>query len=83
MWKHGIVVVVSAGNDGTDASRLTNPATDPFVLAVGASDTNGSADANDDSVADFSSRGDLTRRPDVVVARTLDRQPPCAGLAGR
>src|SRR4029077_4149400 len=66
-WKHGIVVVVSAGNDGSDSARLTDPATDPFVLAVGASDTNGTPDANDNSVADFSSRGDLTRRPDVVA----------------
>ena len=37
------------------------------MLAVGASDTNGTPDANDDTVADFSSRGDLTRRPDVVA----------------
>jgi serine protease AprX len=66
-WKNGIVVVVSAGNDGTDATRLTNPATDPFVLAVGASNTNGTANADDDTVADFSSRGDTTRRPDVVA----------------
>ena len=37
-WRHGIVVVVSAGNEGTGAGRLTDPAMDPYVLAVGASD---------------------------------------------
>jgi serine protease AprX len=36
-WRAGIVVVVAAGNDGWLTSRLTNPAQDPFVLAVGSS----------------------------------------------
>ena len=36
-WRAGIVVVVAAGNDGWSTSRLTNPAQDPFVLAVGSS----------------------------------------------
>ena len=36
-WRAGIVVVVAAGNDGWATSRLTNPAQDPFVLAVGSS----------------------------------------------
>jgi serine protease AprX len=66
-WKNGIVVVVSAGNDGTERPLLANPAVDPFVLAVGATNTNGTADAGDDTVADFSSRGNLVRRPDVLA----------------
>jgi serine protease AprX len=38
-WKHGLVVVTSAGNSGTDTGSLTDPAIDPFVLAVGAADS--------------------------------------------
>ena len=49
------------------APRLNNPAYDPYVLAVGASDTNGTVAASDDLVPDFSSRGDATRRVDLVA----------------
>jgi len=34
-WKHGIVVVVSAGNDGRSLKTLGAPATNPYVIAVG------------------------------------------------
>jgi len=37
-WRKGIVVVVSAGNDGTGTGKLLNPAQDPYVLSVGAED---------------------------------------------
>ena len=43
------------------------PAADPFVLAVGGADTKGTADLSDDEVADWSSRGDGTRNPDVIA----------------
>jgi subtilisin family serine protease len=66
-WKHGIVVVVSAGNAGYGSPQLNNPATDPFVIAVGASDTNRTTGQSDDFIADFSSRGDITRRPDLLA----------------
>jgi serine protease AprX len=66
-WRHGIVVVVSAGNDGYGTPRLNNPAYDPYILAVGASDTNGSSGQADDFIADFSSRGDIKRRPDLLA----------------
>ena len=66
-WRNGIVVVVSAGNDGYGSSSLNNPAYDPFILAVGASDTNGTPGKSDDFIADFSSRGDRKRRPDVLA----------------
>ena len=42
---------------------MNDPATDPFVIAVGASDTNGTPNPDDDFIADFSSRGELGRRP--------------------
>ena len=35
-WKAGIVVVVSAGNEGEKSRGLTSPGYDPFVLTVGA-----------------------------------------------
>ena len=65
-WHQGIVAVVSAGNEGANA-RLRNPAYDPYVLAVGAADLNGTADVSDDTVADFSSWGTADRRVDLVA----------------
>ncbi len=38
-WHAGIVVVVSTGNAGQDAAHLTNPAQNPWILAVGAADS--------------------------------------------
>jgi len=38
-WKHGIVVVTSVGNSGSETGRVTDPAIDPYVLAVGAADS--------------------------------------------
>ena len=66
-WRAGIVVVVAAGNNGTSNPKLNNPAYDPYVLAVGASDTGGTVGASDDLVPDFSSRGDSSRRVDLVA----------------
>jgi serine protease AprX len=66
-WRKGIVVVVAAGNRGLEATRLDNPAYDPRVLAVGASDPQGTPDIKDDAVASFSSRGNLTRGVDLVA----------------
>ncbi len=66
-WFAGIVVVASAGNEGYGTEKLDNPAYDPFVLAVGASNLNGTVTAADDTVTDFSNRGTAARRPDLVV----------------
>ncbi len=66
-WRHGIVVVTSAGNSGTSADGLTDPASDPFVIAVGADDPNGTPTTSDDSIAAFSSVGNGTRNPDLVA----------------
>jgi serine protease AprX len=65
-WRHGIVVVVAAGNDGVSAP-LGDPAYDPYVIAVGASDHKGTVGAGDDTIADFSSRGSFARRPDIAA----------------
>lgn len=67
-WRAGIVVVVSGGNAGFGSAKLNNPAYDPHVIAVGAADLAGTAALpSDDTVPDFSSRGDAERRVDVVA----------------
>jgi serine protease AprX len=66
-WRKGIVVVVSAGNSGFGSPRLNNPALDPFVIAVGADNTQGTNDPKDDAIPPWSARGDATRRPDLVA----------------
>jgi serine protease AprX len=57
-WKRGIVVVASAGNTGyqrgAKAPGLADPAYNPFVIGVGASDSMGTPATNDDRVAAFS-----------------------------
>ena len=65
-WKAGIVVVVAAGNDG-NGQALRNPAFDPYVVAVGAVDTNGTPSTNDDTVPSFSSCGISSRSVDVLA----------------
>ena len=65
-WRAGLVVVVAGGNDG-NAVPLVNPATDPYVIAVGAADTANTAITTDDSVASFSNLGDARRSVDVVA----------------
>ena len=66
-WNAGLVVVTAAGNDGLDAPSLLMPAVDPHVLAVGAVDDVGTPTTADDVVADFTSGGNDTRRPDVLA----------------
>ena len=69
-WKKGIFVVVSAGNEGYGTTKLNDPAYDPYIMAVGASDPEGTANPADDTVATFSSGGDASRHPDVVAPGT-------------
>jgi serine protease AprX len=67
-WRHGLVVVVSGGNEGADAGGLTNPAIDPYVIAVGASDPHGDRQGwRTPVVADFSSRGTAARHVDLLA----------------
>ena len=65
-WRHGIVTVVSGGNDGGAHGSLTDPAVDPYVLAVGAANLNSTSLLGCASVAPFSSRS-ATRPVDVVA----------------
>jgi serine protease AprX len=64
-WKKGLVVVVAAGNDGNGVGVRT-PATNPYVIAVGAANTNGTIDRSDDKVASFSNCSS-TRPVDVLA----------------
>jgi serine protease AprX len=66
-WHHGIFVVVAAGNGSDTAGRLMDPAIDPFVMAVGAADSNGTVSVQDDSLLAFSAIGDGVRNPDLVA----------------
>jgi serine protease AprX len=66
-WKHGIIVVVSAGNGGPNTATLADPAVDPYVIAVGAADTNGSTSVSNDSPASFTSTGNGQRNPDLAA----------------
>jgi serine protease AprX len=68
-WAAGIVVVASAGNDGTSGVLL--PAADPYVIAVGALDNNTTIPISDDTVASFSNRGGFgSKTPDFVASGT-------------
>ena len=72
-WKHGIVVVVSAGNNGSATGRLTDPAIDPYVIAVGATDSHDSLNgwaSNTTTVAAFSAVGSTARHVDLVAPGT-------------
>jgi subtilisin family serine protease len=73
-WKHGIVVVAAAGNTGyqrgSSAPGLADPAYDPYVIGVGASDSMGTPSTADDTVASFSASSagcGSCKNPDFVA----------------
>jgi serine protease AprX len=69
-WLNGIVVVVAAGNEGNNSDGLEDPAIDPYVIAVGAADTENSTNVSNDQPASFTSEGDGTRNPDLAAPGT-------------
>ena len=77
-YQAGIVVVAAAGNKGRDNSwgengygTISAPANDPYVLTVGAANTNGTPWRSDDKMTSYSSKGptliDHIIKPDVVA----------------
>jgi serine protease AprX len=91
----GLVVVVSAGNNGRTASGapvmggITSPGNSPFAITVGALDMAGTLDRSDDRVAPYSSRGptkyDFVVKPDVVAPGTamVSLENPRSWLSAR
>ena len=70
-WKSGIVVVASVGNEGATSGGLLDPAMDPFVISVGASDPHARvAGWGKPAVAEFSSSGTADRHADLVAPGT-------------
>lgn len=68
LWFNGIVVVTSAGNNGT--ATLYPPANDPFVITVGATDDRGTVNLADDQIASFSAYGTTAAglvKPEIVA----------------
>ena len=67
-WRAGVVVVVAAGNDGErGATRLTMPAVDPYVFAVGSTDHHGSDMPEETTAGAWTNDGTTTRRPDLLA----------------
>src|SRR5947209_5389280 len=83
LWFHGVVVVAAAGNLGGPMRVDYAPASDPFIVVVGATDTLATLDTADDQVASFSSYGrswDGFARPDVVApGRAMIAPSPAGG----
>jgi serine protease AprX len=72
LWFSGVVVVASAGNYGENGEPTTvayAPGNDPFIITVGAADSNGTAwTATDDFAAPWSAYGytlDGFAKPDI------------------
>ena len=66
-WHSGVVVVAASGNAGFAAQGVEDPASNPYLIAVGAADTHGTNSTSDDTVAGFSSTGNGSRNPDMVA----------------
>jgi serine protease AprX len=69
-WQAGILVVVAAGNNGNSTARLTNPAADEWVLAVGATATNGTPATADDSLTTFTNLSTGGNQLDLLAPGT-------------
>jgi serine protease AprX len=66
-WRHGIVVVAAAGNDGKASKQLADPAADPYVIAAGGDDPLGTLATADDVVPVFAQHGNTKRPVDVTA----------------
>jgi serine protease AprX len=93
-WRHGIVVVAAVGNAGNNVRSVADPSSDPYVLAVGADDPNGTVKTDDDFLAPYSNAGSPLRHADVIApgsylvglrvpGSTLDKQYPNARVGDR
>jgi serine protease AprX len=72
-WRHGIVVVTSAGDSEADTDPVTNPATDPFLIAVGATNSNKQTNgwsSHNTKAASYSEMGSNDRQVDLLAPGT-------------
>ena len=71
-WDAGLVVTVSASNNGNAPGTISKPADDPLVITVGALDDRGTPGRGDDLMAGFSGVGptaaDGLAKPDIVTS---------------
>jgi serine protease AprX len=72
LWASGVVVVAAAGNNGNGASQRMwfAPGNDPFIITVGAVDTQGTVTPSDDVAPDWSAYGptaDGFQKPDIAA----------------
>ncbi len=67
-WRNGVMVVAAAGNDGPTVKQLSDPAYDPRILAVGASDPKDSPLVSTWKPADFNNAAGPTKRSADVYA---------------
>src|SRR5581483_4604920 len=74
LWFNGVVVVTASGNYGISNTQpsgvLYSPGNDPFVITVGADDTNNTLGAKDDQIAPWSAWGytpDGFAKPEIVA----------------
>ena len=66
-WRHGIVVVAAAGNDGKTVKRLADPGYDPHVIAAGGDNPKGTLATADDVVPRFAQHGNANRPVDLIA----------------
>ena len=94
LWDAGLVVVVSAGNDGYSGSMtVTSPGNSRKVITVGSVTDNGTGlDYGDDYTSSFSSQGptigDYVLKPDLLapgnrVVGSVDKQSKLARLLSK
>lgn len=79
LWFNRIVVVISAGNNGTSDGPITPypPANDPIVITVGTVEDKGTTGVGDDTLAVFSAYGTTDHgnqciTPSLMLASGVD-----------
>ena len=64
----GLVVVVSAGNNGPNPNTISSPGNSPKVITVAAVDDNNTPTLEDDRIPSFSARGPVDgQKPDLAA----------------